>query len=125
MTILERYQNIKSKNRSNPIFKFTTEGDTIVARFLARRIDVQTAMGVGNVLDVDITESTSGETGIRSIFESGDLTKIFNGRALESGDLFVLKYDKTSMKGYKSFAFQLLDADGNAVGDNGDDSIPF
>ena len=106
----------------NPIFKFETPGDLIIAEFLGRRSVKTKASKDGTparALDVKIVESKvnggSGPEGPATIFESGHVTQILDGANLEAGDAFALRYhsqDRASR--FKRFVFKKYSADETA-----------
>jgi hypothetical protein len=133
MKILEKYQDLKPKNDGGKVFKFSATSDILMGRFTRRRVGIETKMGQGNAVDVDILESSTGQLGPHTLFESSHLTQIFDKEALTEGDCFVLRLAEITSKGFKKFAFQLVDEDGEPVepvaetsdGNGASDDIPF
>ena len=92
------------------LVKFTTPGDTIVARFIARD-GVQTKMGAGTRLSVNVLESNieGVEPGPASIFESGHISQILDREHLAPDEGFMLKLCAIDQKTrFKRFGFQRL-----------------
>ena len=83
-----------------PLFKYTTPGDAIDAKFGGRRRGVKTQQGIAIALDVNILESNVvGDkpiTGYATIFESGHITQIMDRENLSPGDRFVLRTLRTA-----------------------------
>jgi len=122
-SILDKFKDLKPEG-GLPVFKFVAEGDAIAGKLIERRVGIQTKMGAGNAIDVDIIENSNGEDlGPHTVFESGHITKIFDRHALQLGDTFYLKLDSIDEKsGFKRFAFKLVE---NTSKTSSDDDIPF
>lgn len=101
------------------IFKFTTPGDRIHAKFLGRRTVSTKSQAAAAVLDCDIIESRvdeeSGPTGAHRIFESMHIKQFFDEMAFEPGENFILQFCSVTAKGFKKFALEKVEApDGEA-----------
>ena len=97
-----------------PIFKFSSVGDAVEAKFVGRRKGVKTKQGDSVVLDVDILDSIvvgdKSVTGRYSIFESGHLGQIFDRENLQPADRFVLRLHSVNRQSrFKKFFFQKVD----------------
>jgi hypothetical protein len=125
ISILDQFKNLKPEG-GLPIFKFKDEGDAIAAKLIERWVGVQTKMGRGNALDIDILENANGsELGPHTIFELRHITEIFDKHAPEPGDVFYLRFDSIDKNtGKKRFAFKITERGAAKSPMNGDD-IPF
>ena len=124
ISILDQFKNLKPQG-GLPIFKFKAEGDAIVAKLIERWVGVQTKMGPGNALDLEIIENANGaELGPHTIFESRHITEIFDKHAPKPGDVFILKlYSIDEKSGFKKFAFKIIES--GAAESPMNDDIPF
>jgi hypothetical protein len=126
LSLLESTKDLPPEDNS-PIFKFTSVGDAIEAKFVNRRKGIKTKQGDGVALDVDIVDSiVVGDkpvTGRYSIFESGHLTQIFDRENLSPGDRFVLRLHSVDRKSrFKKFFFKKVESRGAQNGN--DDAGP-
>jgi hypothetical protein len=114
-SILSRFDKLEPATLSET-FKFKREGDAIFARFLGRRLNVQTKnmQEPANILDIEILRSVindgdEGDVGKFGIFESTGITTIMEGANLQVDDVFYLRFDSTDRKTrFKRFAFKKL-----------------
>ena len=116
-SLLDQFKHVRPEG-GLPVYKFTSVGDAIVARFIGRRKGIKTKLGTATALEVDIIECSDGSTvGPHSIFESGHLTKIFDTHELSPGDPFYLRlYEIDRTTKYKRYAFKRIRDDEAFVG---------
>jgi hypothetical protein len=113
-SIFNRFDKLEPSSNADQ-FKFRNAGDQIFARYLGRRLNVQTKNMTepANILDVEILQSTvdgeEGPVGKHGIFESTGITSIMSSANLNPGDAFYLRFDSTDKKSrFKRFAFKKL-----------------
>jgi hypothetical protein len=125
LSLIEATKSLEPDDNS-PIFKFTSVGDVIDAKFVGRRRGIKTKQGDAIALDVDILDSiVVGDrpvTGRASVFESGHITQIFDRENLSPGDRFVLRLHSVDRKSrFKKFFFKKAES----LAANGGDDDPF
>jgi hypothetical protein len=122
-SLLARFKDAKPEG-GLPIFKFDVPGIAIAARFNDRR-QIETKLGSGKCIDVDIIECSDAETtGPHTIFESKHITQILDSHPLSRGTRFYLRFHEVDPKSqFKRFVFELVDGNGNKPQD--DNNIPF
>ena len=106
------------------IFKFTTPGDRIHAKFLGRRVVKTRSQEAAPVLDIEIIESRideeSGPTGVHRVFESMHIKQLFDEMAFEPGENFILQFCSVTEKGFKKFALEKIETPGSDAPPPGD-----
>src|SRR6186713_674652 len=115
LSLIESTKDLEPEDNA-PIFKFTTVGDAIDAKYVGRRRGLKTKQGDAIALDVDILDSVVvGDkpiTGRCSVFESGHITQIFDRENLSPGDRFVLRLHSVNRQSrFKKFFFRRADMD--------------
>jgi hypothetical protein len=118
---LELFAGIKAEG-SLPDCKFPDPGKAIVARMIGRR-EVNLGQRVAKVADVDILESTdSAELGPHTIWESTDITELFDEHQVNPGDVFYLRFDSVAGR-FKKFVLKVIER--ASAQDGKQDDIPF